>query len=258
MYVDTHAHLYFDQFDDDREAVLSRAGDAGVDRIINIGINIETSLQSIAYADKYQMVYASAGVHPHDAEDAPQDYLTKIEEMIAHPKVVAIGEIGLDYYRDYSPRTIQLDTLRRQLDLAIAHDMPVIVHTRAAWKDIYSIFEGEYCNRLRGVFHCFSGEVEDMKRVLDLGFYISFTGVVTFKNASAIDVAAKVPVDRLMLETDCPFMAPVPYRGKRSEPAHVPHIAKKIAEVRGMGVEELGERTTQNAETLFAGLGKGD
>jgi len=258
MYVDTHAHLYFDQFDDDREAVLSRAGDAGVDRIINIGINIETSLQSIAYADKYQMVYASAGVHPHDAEDAPQDYLTKIEEMIAHPKVVAIGEIGLDYYRDYSPRTIQLDTLRRQLDLAIAHDMPVIVHTRAAWKDIYSIFEGEYRNRLRGVFHCFSGEVEDMKRVLDLGFYISFTGVVTFKNASAIDVAAKVPVDRLMLETDCPFMAPVPYRGKRSEPAHVPHIAKKIAEVRGMGVEELGERTTQNAETLFAGLGKGD
>ena len=252
-FVDTHAHLDFDSFDKDRDVVVENARLANLGAIINIGINLETSKKSIELAEKFDMVYASVGVHPHDADEMRDEWWPEIVRLYQHPRVVAIGEIGLDYYRDYSPHDVQKRILLRQLDLAVEHSFPVIIHTRSAWPDILPIVSSEnYRNKLRGVFHCFSGSKEQTRSVLDLGYHISFTGVVTFKNASPLTIAADyVPMDRLMLETDCPFMAPAPYRGKRCEPAYVPAIAQKIAEAKNISVAELARQTTANAENLF-------
>lgn len=252
LYTDTHAHLDFDQFDRDRDAVIKNAQLAYVSTIINIGINLDTSKNSIELAEKYEFIYATAGIHPHDSDEMESDAWDELAKLYKHPKVVAIGEIGLDYYRDYSPREIQSRVLLKQLDLAVKHRLPVIIHTRNAWHDILPIMTDQFRNRLSGVFHCFSGSEKEAKAVLDAGYFISFTGVVTFKNAQALSIAANyVPLDRLLLETDCPFMAPVPFRGKRCEPAHVPFIAKKIAESKKMSVAEIANQTNKNVERLF-------
>lgn len=252
MYIDTHAHLNFSTFDDDRADTIRRAEKSDVRRIINIGIDIKTSRESVQLAEKYDMIYASAGIHPHDSgkvENSDWDDLTK---LLRHPKVVALGEIGLDFYRDYAPRDIQLKVFLHQLDIAVAEQIPIIVHTRKSWYDIYEILDQDkYKGKLSGVFHCFSGNEEDARKVLDWGFHISFTGVVTFKNASALKVASYVPLDRLLLETDCPFMAPVPFRGTRSEPAHIPLVAAKIAEAKGIAESRVSGQTTLNAKKLF-------
>jgi len=209
-FVDSHAHLDFEQFVQDRDAVIKNAHFANISAVINIGINLETSKKSIELAETYDFIYATAGIHPHDAGDMKLDQWQELVQLFNHPKVVAIGEIGLDYYRDYSPHEVQKEVLFRQLDLAV-----------------------EY-------------------KVLDSGYFISFTGVVTFKNANALKILADyVPLERLLLETDCPFMAPVPFRGKRCEPAHVPYIAKKIAEAKNLDVAELALQTNQNVEKLF-------
>ncbi len=250
--VDSHAHLYFDQFDQDRDAVIKNAKLANISAIINIGVNIETSLKSIELAESYDFIYATAGIHPQDAHEMRSDRWDEFVKLLEHPKVVAIGEIGLDYYRDYSPHEVQKEVLHRQLELAVEHDLPVVVHTRNAWQDVLPIITEQYRGKLNGVFHCFSGMENEAKLVLDAGYYISFTGVVTFKNAKALDIAANyVPLDRLLLETDCPFMAPEPFRGKRSEPAHVPVIARKIAEAKEIDIAELAFETNKNAEKLF-------
>ncbi|OQX95222.1 hypothetical protein B6I21_06550 [candidate division KSB1 bacterium 4572_119] len=251
-FVDTHAHLYFDKFDEDRDQVIQNALDAGVTRIINIGIDLKTSRLAIELAEKYEHVYAAAGFHPNSSHQVKPDHWEQLNQLFARPKVVSIGEIGLDYYWDDSPAKIQKQVLVRQLEKAVELDKPVIIHNREAWGDILSILASDFKNKLRGVFHCFSGLEDEAKIVLDLGFHISFTGVVTFKNSKALTVAADfVPLDRLLLETDCPFMAPVPYRGKRCEPAYVPLIANKIAEVRGINVADLAFQTNKNVEELF-------
>ncbi len=252
MYIDTHAHLNFSTFDNDRADTIRRAENADVRRIINIGIDIKTSRESVRLAEKYDLIYASAGIHPHDSENVKKSDWGELKNLLKHPKVVALGEIGLDFYRDYAPRDIQLNILLHQLDVAVSEQIPIIVHTRKSWDDMYDIFEqDEYKGKLSGVFHCFSGNKENARKVLNWGFHISFTGVVTFKNASAIKVASYVPLDRLMLETDCPFMAPVPFRGKRSEPAHIPLISAKIAEAKDISEKKVSEQTTQNAKKLF-------
>ena len=254
MYIDSHAHINFNRFDEDRDEVIQRAKNCGIDYILNIGIDLSTSKQSIKLAEKYELIYATVGVHPHDAGKVKPEHWQQFEKMLEHPKVVAIGEIGLDFYRNYSPRDVQHKVLQRQLQLAVDTNMPIIVHTRNAWPDILSIFEGEYRGKLAGVFHCFSGEEEHARRVLDLGFYISFTGVVTFKKSQALEIAKKIPLNRILLETDCPFMAPMPFRGKRCEPAYIPFIAEKIAEVRAVDEQELARQTSENVKELF-GIG---
>lgn len=251
-FIDTHAHLDFEDFDQDRDAVIKNAQNANVSTIINIGINLETSKKSIELAEKYDFIYATAGIHPHDAGDMKSDQWAELVQLFNHRKVVAIGEIGLDYYRDYSPQDVQMEVLLRQLDLAVEYKLPVVIHTRNAWSDILPIFTEQYQGKLSGVFHCFSGLEREAKILLDAGYFISFTGVVTFKNANALRIAAEyVPLDRLLLETDCPFMAPVPFRGKRCEPAHVPFIGKKIAEAKNIGVAEVAHHTNINVEKLF-------
>ena len=251
-FVDSHAHLDFENFNHDRDAVIKNAQLANIAAIVNIGINIETIKKSIELAEKYDFIYATAGIHPHDADEIKSDQWDEFVELLKHPKIVAIGEIGLDYYRDYSPHDIQQEVLHRQLELAVEHDLPVVVHTRNAWQDVLPIFAEQYRGKLRGVFHCFSGLETETKAVLDAGYFISFTGVVTFKNTKALNIAANyVPLDRVLLETDCPFMAPEPFRGKRCEPAHVPYIARKIAEARGMDVAEFAYQTNKNVEKLF-------
>jgi len=252
IFVDSHAHLDFDQFDHDRDAVIQNARLANISAIINIGINLETSKKSIELAETYDFIYATAGIHPHDAGEIKSDQWSELIQLFKHPKIIAVGEIGLDYYRDYSPRDVQKKVLLKQLDLAIENDLSVIIHTRNAWSDIMPIITEQYRSKLTGVFHCFSGTEHHAKTLLDLGYFISFTGVVTFKNANALKIAADyVPLDRLLLETDCPFMAPVPFRGKRCEPAHIPYIARKIAEAKDIDIAEVAHQTTENVKQLF-------
>jgi len=253
VFVDTHAHLDFDSFNSDRDQVVQNARLAKLGAIVTIGVNLETSRQAIALAERYEMLYASIGIHPQDVLDVPEPSWEQLRELSRHPRVVAIGEIGLDYYRNYAPSDIQKKTLLRQLDLAVELDRPVVIHTRNAWSDILPIVgSAAYRGKVSGVFHCFSGTAEQAKSVLDLGYHISFTGVVTFKNSTSLAIAANyVPLDRLMLETDCPFMAPEPHRGKRCEPAYIPLIAEKIASARGIAVPALANQTTGNAVRLF-------
>lgn len=251
-FVDSHAHLDFENFNQDRDAVIKNARLANIAAIINVGINIETIKKSIALAESYSFIYATAGIHPNDANEMEPHHWEELLELLEHPKIIAIGEIGLDYYRDYSPHHVQQEILQRQLELAVEHDFPVVIHTRNAWPDVLPIFTEQYRGKLRGVFHCFSGFQNEAKALLNAGYFISFTGVVTFKNANALSIAANyVPLDRLLLETDCPFMAPEPFRGKRCEPAYVPYIARKIAAARKVDVAELAYQTNQNVEKLF-------
>ena len=251
MLIDSHAHIQLDRFDPDREAVLERAQAAGVQAILVIGFDLETSRGAIALADKYDQIYATVGMHPHDAKDLDDQTVCIFRELAVHPKVVALGEMGLDYYRDLSPRPIQQEAFERQLDLAEELDLPIVIHNREAYHDILPILRARR-GRVRGVMHCFSGDVEIMHQSLALGFHIGIGGPVTYRKADALqEVARKVPADTLLVETDCPWLAPQFRRGKRNEPAYVRAISEKIAKLRGIFLEEIGEITTQNFETLF-------
>ena len=251
MLIDSHAHIQLDRFDTDREAVLKRAQAAGVQTILVIGFDLETSRGAIALANQHEQIYATVGMHPHDAKDLDDQAVCLFREFAAHPKVVALGEMGLDYYRDLSPRPIQQEAFERQLDLAEELDLPIVIHNREAYHDILPILQARR-GRVRGVMHCFSGDVEIMYQSLVLGFYIGIGGPVTYRKADALrEVARQVPADALLVETDCPWLAPQFRRGKRNEPAYVRATAEKIAELRGISLEEIGEITTQNFETLF-------
>ncbi|NOZ61740.1 MAG: TatD family hydrolase [Calditrichaeota bacterium] len=250
--VDTHAHLFFDRFDADRAEVIENASRSGVAAIINVGIDVATSRAVTEMAHAHERLFAAVGLHPNDANQAAPDYSDQLAELALNKKVVAIGEIGLDYYWDRCPKNIQRIEFRSQLDLAQRLNLPVIIHNRDAWADTLAILESDYKNKISGVFHCFTGTKDELKRVLDLGFFVSFTGVVTFKNSSALALASKyAPLERLLLETDSPFMAPVPFRGKRCEPAFVVPIAEKIAEARKMDFQELAQATNKNVKKLF-------
>ena len=249
--IDTHAHLDFGHYDSDRNDVIWRAQHAGVKAIITIGIDLDTSRASIKIAEEHKNIFAAIGIHPHDAQQATLTDIEQLESLLEHPKVVAIGEVGLDYYRNSSPMDIQRKIFRLFLDLSLTKGYPLIIHTRDADEDIQKMIWEKSRTGWRGVFHCFSGDEKMAERVMEMGFHISFTGNITFKNSRSIDVLKSVPVEKLLLETDSPFMAPVPHRGKRNEPAFVNQVAQKIAEVKGLDIKELADATSQNAIHLF-------
>ena len=251
MLIDSHAHIDDDRFDADREAVLSRARAAGVDLIVNIGADMASSARSVALAEQYPQVYATVGMHPHDAKDMREQDYQQLVRWAAQPKVVAIGEIGLDYHYDLSPRPVQQEVFLRQLDIARQTGKPFVVHEREAHADTFEIIRSA-AKGLEGVFHCFSGSIETARQYLKLGFYISIAGPVTFpKSAKTKEVARYVPLDRLLVETDSPYLTPQAFRGRRNEPAYVRLVAEEIAALRELPLEELARATSENACRLF-------
>jgi len=282
MLIETHAHLDYPDFANDLEDVIRRAAEAGVTRIITIGTSVESSRRAIDLAEKYPAVYAAIGVHPTFVEEAEEDVFTPLRELAKHPRVVAIGETGLDYHqlpsekvakekqvqvmtalrtetdeeieaqiRDGAYKSNQASLFQQQLDLAVELGLNAVIHQRDAWEDTLKIME-PYMGKLRGVFHCFGGSLDQANEVFSLDHLVSFTGIVTFKNGAAVrEVAAQIPLWKFMVETDCPYLAPVPFRGKRCEPAHTRIVAETIAAARAVPLEEIAEATTETAEKFF-------
>ncbi len=281
MLIDTHAHLDFPDFADELDAVLARAAAAGVTRVITIGTTVEGSRRAIALAERFPNVFATVGIHPSNADEAGADCLAELRALAAHPRVVALGEIGMDYHRLPSKRVLeptpawlaetpfndpreiegairdgaykaqQADVFQQQLELAVELGLNVVIHERDAWEDTLELL-APYTGRLRAVFHCFGKSIEQARELIGLGHLVSFTGIVTFKNAQILqDTAAHVPADAFMVETDCPYLAPVPHRGKRCEPAYTRLVAERVADLRGESVEALAARTTRTAESFF-------
>lgn len=248
---DSHCHLDDEKFNEDRAEVIARLREGGVERCVCVGSDLPSSRRCVALAEQYPFIYAAAGVHPHEAKDAPADYLDQLKTLLAHPKVMALGEIGLDYYYDLSPRDVQKRVVQEQLDLACDIDMPVIFHIRDAHGDMFDILRSR--SRLpAGVIHCCSASAEMVREYLKMGFYISFAGPITFKNAAGpVSASQAVPLDRLLIETDSPYLAPVPLRGRRNEPANVRYVLEKQAEIHGVPPEELAEITFRNACALY-------
>ncbi|HLS06829.1 MAG TPA: TatD family hydrolase [Bacillota bacterium] len=252
MLFDTHVHLNAYQFADDREAVIERAFAAGVRHMVVVGFNEETIPLALEIAETYETIYAAIGWHPVDAIDCTSDDLKWIESLTSHPKVVALGEMGLDYHWDKSPKDVQADIFRQQIQLAKQLNFPIIIHNREATEDVIQILQEENAAAVGGIMHCYSDSVAYVNPSLDMNFYISLGGPVTFKNAQdPKEVAKVVPSDRLLIETDAPYLAPHPYRGKRNEPAYVRLVAEEIAKLRGQSLEEISEQTTKNAFELF-------
>lgn len=252
MYIDSHCHLDDEQYDDDREVLIQGLKAKGIEYVVNIGTNIASSETCVHMAQEHEVLYAAVGVHPHDAKELETASLEEIEKWVGSPKMVAIGEIGLDYHYDYSPRDIQKKWFAAQIDLAKKYGLPIIVHDREAHKDTYDIIMAAQDGSLKGVIHSFSGSVEMAREYIKLGFYIGLGGPVTFKNAvMPKEVAKAIPLDRLLLETDGPYMSPTPLRGKRNEPQNVQYVAEAIAALRDISVEEVMAQTTLNAKTLF-------
>jgi TatD DNase family protein len=248
--IDTHCHLEMDPFEGDRDNVIKRAREAGLEALLTIGSDFESNKGAVALAEEYDDIFAVVGLHPHDAKDFTPEVFNQIKIWAAHRKVVAIGEIGLDYHYDYSPREIQRSVFRQLLDYAKETGLPVVIHSREAKEDTLGILKDSGIGQ--GVMHCFSGDRDTAERALAMGLYISFAGPVTFKNASGLQEIAKIiPDERLLVETDAPFLAPVPVRGKRNEPAFVVHTARFLAELRGVSLEDIDRITTINAKRLF-------
>ena len=245
---DSHCHLDDEKFDADRDAVLSQLAQNEVARCVCVGSDLASSRRCIALAEAHDCIYAAAGVHPHEAKDAVGNYIDQLKTLLLHPRVVALGEIGLDYYYDFSPRDVQKRVLNEQLDLAVQADMPVIFHIRDAHGDMFDLLRARGKALPAGVIHCCSASAEMVREYLKMGFYISFAGPITFKNAHSVIAASQaVPLDRLLIETDSPYLAPVPLRGRRNEPAFVRYVLQKQAEVHGVDPEALAEITYQNA-----------
>jgi TatD DNase family protein len=261
MFIDSHAHLDGKQFDSDREEVIARAREAGVQTMVAIGNGDGPPVldAGVQLADKYPFLYATVGIHPHEARLADDAAYSNMEQLARHPKVIAWGEIGLDYFYDHSPREAQKQVFTRQMELAAAAKLPIVIHCRPsdgsdnAWEDCLGMIEDQWAPRgLGGILHCFTGNVAQAKRALDMGFMISFAGNLTFPKAQQIrDAALEVPLDRMLIETDAPYLAPVPHRGKRNEPAFVKETARKLGELRGLSTEEIGEQTSRNFYNFF-------
>lgn len=255
MLIDTHAHLDFKEFDRDRDEVIRRAKKFGVEKIINVGCNLKRSQNSIALSQKYDNIYATVGLHPHDAKEEFGKY-EELAKLGKNKKVVAIGECGLDYFRleKEEDKIKQKEVFLSQLDLALKLNLPVIIHCRNAFDDLLTLLKiKKYKNKIRGVTHCFSGTLRYAREFLNLGLSISFTGSITYvrPKGELLAVVRMVPLDRIMIETDSPYLAPVPHRGKRNEPAFVKFVAEKIAEIKGLGFKTIADQTTQNAINLF-------
>ena len=249
--IDSHCHIDFADFDDRRGEVIAEARRVGVHTLINIGVDLTTSERSVALAEQYEMIHAAVGVHPHDARTLDDQTLEKIRQLAAHPKVIAIGEIGLDFYRDLSPRRVQKIAFHRQMQLAVELNLPVVIHTRNAFEETCLIV-GEYSDLLPGgVFHCFPGSEQDAARVFELGFVVGVGGVVTYPNSQLGRVAVSIPLERIILETDAPYLAPVPYRGRTNQPAYVRFVRDKLAELRGQSAGEIEKVTDRTGRKLF-------
>ena len=250
MLFDTHAHLNDPVFDEDRDTLISSLPGEGVVLVMNPGCSLENSLQAIAIAEKYDFVYAAVGTHPDTAEEVNEQVIQQYRSLCTHPKVKAIGEIGVDYYYETIPREIQLRAFRMQMELARETGLPVIIHERDAHDDGMRMIK-EFPD-VTGVFHCYSGSAEMARQLVKMGWYIGFTGVLTFKNArKAVETAQSIPLDRIVLETDCPFMAPEPFRGKRNHPGYLYRMAERLAELRELPVEEIHRITTENGKRLY-------
>lgn len=252
MLFDTHVHLNAEQFEDDLSEVIERATQAGVERMVVVGFDRPTIQKALELVEAYDFIYASVGWHPVDAIDMTDEDLRWIEELSSHRKVVALGEMGLDYYWDKSPKDIQQDVFRKQIRLAKKVKLPIIIHNREATADLVTILKEEGADEVGGIMHCFSGSVEIAKECMEMNFYISLGGPVTFKNAKKPkEVAKEIPLDKLLIETDCPYLAPHPYRGKRNEPAYVKLVAEQIAELKGISLADVAKKTTENAKKIF-------
>ena len=255
MFIDTHAHLFFENYKDDVDEVINRAKENGIDYIIIPATDLKTASEAISLAEKYEQVYATVGIHPHDTKDWNESLIPEIEKLAKHPKVVAIGEIGLDYYYDFSPKDQQIKAFKSQLELAIKLELPVVIHNRDSDKDMLDIIKS-YCGTgLKAQFHCYNGSVDDAIEFMRMSHFISFTGNITFKKSDGLrEILKHVDLNHLLLETDSPFMTPVPYRGKRNEPAYVTYVAKQIADVHKISIEEVGRITSLNSFRFF-GIG---
>lgn len=253
--IDSHCHLDNPQFDPDRDAVIDRALAAGVDRMVVIGTgegppDLEAGIR---LADRHEAIYATVGVHPHDASKATAEIYRHLAERLKHPKVVALGEIGLDYHYDHSPRDVQREVFLEQMRIASDARKPIVIHTREAWEDTLALLDEHWKpTGLGGIMHCFSGSPREAERCIALGFHLSFGGIITFpKSAEVQEAARKAPANRILIETDAPYLAPVPHRGKRNEPAFVAETARKLAQLRGVTPEEIAQLTTANFKTLM-------
>lgn len=252
MLFDTHVHLNADQYEEDLQEVIERARNEEVMNMVVVGFDRKTIQKAMELVEEYDFIYAAVGWHPVDAIDMTEEDLLWIEELASHEKVVAIGEMGLDYHWDKSPKDIQKEVFRKQIQLAKRVKLPIVIHNRDATADVVQILKEEDAKEVGGIMHCFTGSLEVAKECMEMNFYISFGGPVTFKNAKKPkEVVKEIPLDMLLIETDCPYLTPHPYRGKRNEPGYVRFVAEEIAALRGMSVEEVAEKTTANAKKIF-------
>ena len=252
--IDSHAHIQTREFSADVAEVIQRAKEAGVEKIIVVGGagDLSSNDAALALADSYPGLYATIGMHPHDAKEVDEEAFQRLEALARNPKVVAVGETGLDFYYDHSPRQVQIDLFCRFIQMARQNGLPLVVHVRDAYREACEIIKREGKGNLRGVIHCFTGDYDAAREFLDLGFYLSFTGIITFKNADALrDVARRLPLERILLETDSPYLAPVPHRGKRNEPSFVGYVAETLSQIKGADFDQVAEATSRNAEMLL-------
>lgn len=249
MLIDSHCHLFYENLKNNLPAVLERANELGVTRFVCVGTNLEDSRASLKLAEEYEFVYASAGIHPHDAKDVEDGYLQELEELLSHPKMVACGEMGLDYFRNISDPSVQIKVFREQMELADGINKPVIFHNREADTDMVEILS-KYKN-VQGVAHCFSSDLRTANAFIELGYFISFSGNLTFKNSVLPGVAKLLPLERLMVETDSPYLSPAPFRGKPNEPGRTRFVADKLAEIQGIPIDIVAYKTSENAKNLF-------
>jgi TatD DNase family protein len=254
MLIDSHAHIQGKEYAGEVGAVIARAHEGGVEKIIVVGGagDMSSNIEAVALAESCADVYATVGMHPHDAKDVAADELRKIRELTSHSKVIAVGETGLDYYYNHSPHDVQRRVFIQFIHMARETGLPIVVHERDAANDAAELLRSEGAANIRGVIHCFTGNYEAASAYLDLGFYLSFTGIITFKNAEPLrDVVRKVPLARMLVETDSPYLTPVPYRGKRNEPAYVRFVADMVAKVKTVSLEDVARTTTSNVHELF-------
>jgi TatD DNase family protein len=252
MLFDTHAHLDDSRFDEDRKDIIEQCKADGVELILNAACDMRTSFSSIALAKEYDFIYASVGVHPHDAKSMDSKTIDMLRDLSVNPKVKAIGEIGLDYHYDFSPRDVQKQRFMEQIDLAKQLKLPIIVHDRESHGDIMEIFKKMDVKGMGGVLHSFSGSVEMARECLKLGFHLSISGPITFKNnVKTVEVVREIPLDMLLIETDSPYLTPVPYRGQRNYPGYVRYVAEKVADIKGITFEEVAQKTLENGKRLF-------
>jgi TatD DNase family protein len=250
MYFDSHSHLYFEDYDADREELIEKLFSSEIEGIVTVGVDQKTNEQCLALADKYPGIYAAVGFHPNEIGRTDIKELNSLRTMIRHEKAVAIGETGIDLYRDRAPLDVQRKFFIRQIEIALEENVPLIVHSRSSDAEIMAVID-EVSDRYTGVFHCYAGGIDMAYRLIEKGFYISFTGSITYKKNDREEVVREIPLENILLETDSPFLSPVPNRGKRNDPSNLKFIAEKIAQIKGIPVEEVAKVTTENSKKLF-------